>query len=104
MSIGEQMLSKIDLLEWGIVILLIMAIVITIIGCSNIPQRPEYFQQKLNKIIKMDNQLGSMIGYHNRLLNSPMFINERLYQQLNGIPNSQISYQQFKKIESKYGL
>ena len=72
-------------------------------GCSN-TQRPEYFQDKLKSMLNINSSIGAGIGYHNKLFNGPMFSNERLYQQLNGMPDSQVTYQQFKKVRSKYGL
>jgi len=55
-------------------------------------------------MLNINSSIGAGIGYHNKLFNGPMFSNERLYQQLNGMPDSQVTYQQFKKVRSKYGL
>ena len=89
-----------DILIWLIVLLLFLLM----ISSCNTTARPEYFNNKLNNIHKMNNQLGATIGYNTHKFNSPMYLNERLYQQFNGIPNNQLNFQTFQKIKSKYDL
>jgi len=73
-------------------------------GCSGSVPRSEFFDNKLKKMIGINSQIGSCVGYNSRLFNGPAFTNERLFQQLNGLANSRITFQQFNKIKSQYGL
>ncbi len=92
--------KEVDILFWLIILLLLLVV----ISSCNMPARPEYFNDKLKHLINMDNQIGAMVEYNNQRFNSPAYINERLYQQFNGMPTTQLNFQVFKKIKSKYGI
>lgn len=94
------------LIKWSIVLVLLFTF-----GCNlpldrkqGIGKLEDQLNIKLDGMIGINSQIGSMIGYNNKLLNSSLFYKERLYQQLNGMPNSQVTFQQFKKVRSKYRL
>lgn len=77
-----------------------------IAGCSTIP-RPGYFQDKLNNMFDMNNQLGAMIGYNTQKFNGRGFMHERYYQTMK-LPVNQFEWQlnqmTTSKIKGKYGL
>ena len=77
-----------------IVILLIVIIILTICGCNNSLQH-SYYQDKLNNMILMDNQIGAIIGYNLQILNSPYIIGD--------IQSNRIDWMQWHVINSKLG-
>ena len=100
---------------------LLTGMLISIGGCKTVGQCSYFLctdqyikdaaKKKLNRpfdwpsdMLNINSQIGACVGYNSRLFNGVMFRNERLYQQLNGMPNSRTSFQQIKKIRSKYGL
>jgi uncharacterized membrane protein len=95
---------------WEIIFLLFMMyLVLCVIGCVSdgkllFKSEQELIQSKLNRVIQLDGQLGAVLGYNTKRFNGPEFNSERLFQQFNGIPQTQVQVQQFKKIRGKYGL
>jgi hypothetical protein len=72
--------------------LFFVLMLIGITGCGSIP-RPDYFNNKLNNMIKINNQIGAMLKYNTNRLNSPY--------RIGSIPTTQFQWQQWNMINSK---
>jgi len=69
-------LTKCKVFDFIIAILLLVCILLLIAGCNNIPVRPEYYQNKLDSIIKTDSTVGAIGLYNSQKLNSPYIIGQ----------------------------
>lgn len=84
-------------------------LVFCVVGCVSdgkllFKSEQDLIQSKLNRVIQMDGQLGAVLGYNTNRFNSPVWDGAKLFQQFNGIPQTQVQVQQFKKVRGQFGL